>query len=264
MDVLTLSCRCGTLVVDGADADDTALCGGKTVGLARLASGGVAVPASVCLTTRFYRAWLQSGDVARHLAGLILDPATDDRDRLPDLLSKTRRCVEASELRPDLLMELGSAVDRLCEGWDGALIVRSSGVNEDHATSSHAGIYTSIIVREPDLTAAVAAAKTCLASLWTEAARTHRERFGRSNVTTEMAVLVQRLGPPACSGVAFSARPLTNDRPAVVIRAGRGEAAAPLPVEGAPEEYLVRLDAGQPPRGPHRNGKRAGSVGAGA
>src|SRR2546426_8932183 len=208
MDVVTLSCRGGTLVVDGADADDTALCGGKTVGLARLASGGVAVPASVCLTTRFYRAWLQSGDVARHLAGVILDPATDDRDRLPDLLSKTRRCVEASELAPGLLMELGSAVDRLCEGWDGALIVRSSGVNEDHAASSHAGIYASIIVREPDLAAVVAAVKTCWASLWTEAAWTYRERFGRSNVTTEMAVLVQRLVPAACSGVAFSAVPI--------------------------------------------------------
>jgi len=260
MDVVTLSCRGGTLVVDGADADDTALCGGKTVGLARLASGGVAVPASVCLTTRFYRAWLQSGDVARHLAGVILDPATDDRDRLPDLLSKTRRCVEASELRPDLLMELGSAVDRLCEGWDGALIVRSSGVNEDHAASSHAGIYASIIVREPDLAAVVAAVKTCWASLWTEAAWTYRERFGRSNVTTEMAVLVQRLVPAACSGVAFSADPLTSDRSTVVIEAGRGEAAATLPVEGAPEEYLVRLDAGQPPRVHHRNGRRSESV----
>src|SRR2546428_13557507 len=99
MDVLTLSCRGGTLVVDGADADDTALCGGKTVGLARLASGGVAVPASVCLTTRFYRPWLQSGDLARHLAGVIRHPAIDAPYRLPDLLSQTRPCVEASELR---------------------------------------------------------------------------------------------------------------------------------------------------------------------
>src|SRR3989442_14263181 len=108
MDVLTLSYRGGTLVVDGADADNTALCGGKTVGLARLASGGVAVPASVCLTTRFYRAWLQSGDVARPLAGVILDPATHARARLPDPQPKPRRCVPAPELRPGPLMNLGS------------------------------------------------------------------------------------------------------------------------------------------------------------
>jgi len=47
------------LLVDAADASDVSLCGGKAAGLATLQLAGFAVPDAACLTTQFYRRWLE-------------------------------------------------------------------------------------------------------------------------------------------------------------------------------------------------------------
>jgi hypothetical protein len=80
-------------LVDVADATDTALCGGKAAGLAKLERASFSVSAAICLTTAFYRRWLESSGVAPHLAVVATEPLQDPgirRDslalnRAPDL-----------------------------------------------------------------------------------------------------------------------------------------------------------------------------------
>ena len=112
--------------------------------------------------------------------------------------------------------------------------VRSSGISEDRADRSFAGLYESILnVRgDDDLIEAV---KSVLASAHTETVA-HYAGDGRS---AGMAVLIQRMLPAEAAGVAFSANPATGDRGQVVINAVKETSESLTSGEVSPDEWLV-------------------------
>jgi len=237
-------------LVDIVDATDPTLCGGKAVGLAMLKRIGVSVPRAVCLTTDFYRHWLDVSGFGPRLTELVA--TAGDADVRRKILEQIRCEVEATPLSADAEAALRQGIGRVTLGRDGdVLSVRSSGVDEDHLDASHAGLHTSRIVPGHDRRAIIAAIKTCWASVWTETAWTYRERLGIPHASAAMAVVVQRYVAAVCSGVAFSADPLTKDRTTVVIEAGWGTAEALVSGKMTPEEYRVSLN-GDGPAGAHR------------
>ena len=243
----TIAPRTDRWLVDIVDATDAALCGGKAVGLAKLKRIGLSVPRAICLTTDFYRHWLDVSGFGRRLAELVASAAAADVRR--KVLEQIRCEVEATPLSEDAEAALREGVGRLTLERDGdgdVLSVRSSGVDEDHLDASHAGVHASRIVPGHDMRAVIAAIKTCWASLWTETAWTYRERLGIPHASAAMAVVVQRYVAAVCSGVAFSADPLTNDRTTVVIEAGWGSAAALGSGRLTPDEYRVSLNGNAP------------------
>jgi len=241
-------------LVDIVDATDPALCGGKAAGLAMLKRIGLSVPRAVCLTTDFYRHWLDVSGFGPRLTELV---ATAGDAHLRRTVLEQIRCeVEATPLSDDADGALREGVRRLTVGRDGdVLSVRSSGVDEDHLDASHAGIHASRIVAGHDMRAVIAAIKTCWASLWTETAWTYRERLAIPHASAAMAVVVQRYVAAVCSGIAFSADPVTNDRTTVVIEAGWGTGAALVSGKVTPDEYRVSLQA-DAPAGAHRRAGR--------
>ncbi|MEO6579388.1 MAG: PEP/pyruvate-binding domain-containing protein, partial [Candidatus Limnocylindria bacterium] len=97
----------------------------------------------------------------------------------------------------------------------GPFAVRSSGVAEDGAEYSFAGMYETVLdVAPEDLPAAV---DRCLASAVAERVADYDHRDGAS-----MAVLVQRMIQPAAAGVALTADPVTGGRKTCVVTAVRG------------------------------------------
>ncbi|HEU5196979.1 MAG TPA: PEP/pyruvate-binding domain-containing protein, partial [Methylomirabilota bacterium] len=241
-------------VVDIADATDPALCGGKAAGLAALAQTGWAVPAALCVTTAFYRRWLEASRVTPEPAALSA-AATDPAARR-QLLDDVRARIHAATLPEELEVVLRDAVGRLHERRRDPLAVRSSGVHEDGRSASHAGIHASFVVAGDDLVAVITAIKTSWASLWTEAAWAYRERLGLPHDGAAMAVVIQRFVPAVCSGVVFSADPLTGDRGTVVIEAGWGTGAALVGGKITPDEYRVSLAAATPAVTARRTGRQ--------
>ena len=253
----TIAPRTDRWLVDIVDATDAALCGGKAVGLAKLKRIGLSVPRAICLTTDFYRHWLDVSGFGRRLDELVASAAAADVRR--KVLEQIRCEVEATPLSEDAEAALREGVGRLTLERDGdgdVLSVRSSGVDEDHLDASHAGVHASRIVRGHDMRAVIAAIKTCWASLWTETAWTYRERLGIPHASAAMAVVVQRYVAAVCSGVAFSADPLTNDRTTVVIEAGWGSAAALGSGRLTPDEYRVSLNGNAPAAARRRPGRQ--------
>jgi rifampicin phosphotransferase len=133
-----------------------------------------------------------------------------------------------------------SAAERISLLADGAaalgagpFAVRSSGVAEDGAEQSFAGMFESVL----DVPAASLrpAAEQILASA--TAARAAAYGNGRE---MRMAVIVQRMVAPAVAGVALTADPVSGDRQATVITAVRGLADRLVSGEAAGDEWEVR------------------------
>jgi pyruvate,water dikinase len=237
-------------VVDIGDATDPALCGGKASGLARLRRAGFAVPAAICLTTAFYRRWLETSGIAPHIAYALRSMRADAEVRQA-LLAELRLRVEAAPMPEELEAALRAGVAGLDRGWDGQLCVRSSAADEDRADTSHAGVHASLVTGGGDPGAVVEALKACWASLWTDAAWAYRQR-GIVPVQPAMAVVVQRWIAAERSGVAFSADPLTSDRDTVVIEACRGAGADLVSGKITPERHRITVRAGAPAARHHR------------
>ncbi len=130
--------------------------------------------------------------------------------RVPDGLVLTFAAGEltADDRRP----LLGASAEEL---GSGPFAVRSSGIAEDGAERSFAGMYETVLdVPADELPAATA---RVLASV--QAARANA--YG-SAADGHMAVIVQRMVAPAAAGVALTADPVTGDRRSCVVTAVRG------------------------------------------
>jgi pyruvate,water dikinase len=132
-------------------------------------------------------------------------------------------------LSPPVAAALAPPLDRLAgltlgdRGGAPLLAVRSSGVAEDGAHASFAGLHDT----ELGLTAdqVVPAVSRCWASLWSERAVGYRARRGLALDGGAMAVVVQALVPAQAAAVAFTRHPVSGRTDHVLINAvpGLGE-----------------------------------------
>jgi len=147
--------------------------------------------------------------------------------------------------------------ERIASLGDGPFAVRSSGIAEDGAERSFAGLFASEL--NVPVTDVRAAAHRILASADSARVGTYApEDVGR------MAVIVQRMVAPAAAGVALTADPVTGDRGRCVITAVRGLGERLVSGEAAGDEWEV----GDGPPFPRReiehaiNAVQAGAVAA--
>jgi pyruvate,water dikinase len=132
--------------------------------------------------------------------------------------------------------ELRAAVEELGAG---PFAVRSSGIREDGAQQSFAGMYESVLNVTADGVAA--AVDRCLASAGAARVGEYGSGDGR------MAVIVQRMVEPAAAGVALTADPINGDRRSCVVTAIRGLGERLVSGEALGDEWLV-VDGKATPR----------------
>ena len=114
--------------------------------------------------------------------------------------------------------------------------VRSSGIGEDSAGHSFAGIHeTHLNVERNQLVEAVL---VCRRSAMSDQARAYREARELGDDEARIAVLVQRMVPAVTSGVAFTVNPITG-ADELVINAGRGLGEALVSGQIDPDEFRL-------------------------
>ena len=148
---------------------------------------------------------------------------------------------EAAALSPeDRGSLLRAAVDRL---GSGPFAVRSSGVAEDDAEHSYAGIYETVLdVSADELPAAM---DRVLAS-----ARAARVADYGPGTSGRMAVIIQRMVQPAAAGVVLTADPINGDRRSCVLTAVRGIGERLVSGAAMGDEWVVGEDGATPRRQP--------------
>ena len=115
----------------------------------------------------------------------------------------------------------------------GPFAVRSSGIAEDGAEHSFAGIYESVLDVSAD--ELLAATDRCLAS-----GRAARAIEYEPATSGRMAVIVQRMVTPVAAGVALTADPINGDRRSCVVTAVRGIGERLVSGAALGDEWVVR------------------------
>lgn len=196
-----------TLPLSAIGAGDTATAGRKAAVLGGLTRAGFHVPDGFVVTADALADALRAAGPGARIAALPLPAA--------------------------LTGQVTAALDRLGAG---PVAVRSSGVAEDLAGQSFAGMYDSFL----DVTGPAGvldAIRRCWASAFSgQIAAYHADGAGQP---PRIAVLVQRMVPATAAGVAFSVNPVTGRRDEVTISAVAGLGDKLMSGESAADEWTV-------------------------
>src|SRR3954469_2953356 len=203
---------------------DVARIGGKAPSLDPRASFGFRIPPGFCLTTEAFAEQVTTLPGVRSLAEL---PAILADEELRAALVHGMR---SGPLAPLVAAGLAEPLERLATEAGGVpgrplpLAVRSSGVAEDGAAASFAGLHDTELDQTPQ--EVPAAILRCWASLWSDRAIGYRTRRGLPLDGGAMAVVVQALVPAVAAAVAFTRHPVTGREDQIVVNAapGLGEA----------------------------------------
>lgn len=200
---------------------DVNIVGGKAASLAKLISIGIRVPPGFCLTVAAYRQFLASSN----LSGVIqmeLGKKSLSKMRWEEIWDAALR-IRSAFLRAPLSPELVEAVHEglLYLNSQHPLAVRSSGLGEDSAKRSFAGLHESIINVQGEKSI-FRAIRTVWASLWSDAALLYRRELALNPLQSGMAIVVQEMVPAQNSGVAFSRDPRNQSLDREIIEAVPG------------------------------------------
>jgi pyruvate,water dikinase len=229
-------------MIDWLDVPDlvVARVGGKALSLNRLSSFGFRIPPGFCLTTDAYAAQLATiagGDFSRSDPSVLADEST--RAALAGAMVAGPLVPTVAEALAASLHELGTRMRGagVEPGAPPRLAVRSSGVAEDGAGASFAGLHdTELGVTADEVAPAVL---RCWASLWSQRAVAYRTRRGLPLDGGAMAIIVQDLVPAVAAAVAFTRHPVTGRTDQILITTAPGLGEAMVSGEVTPDTIVV-------------------------
>ncbi|MCI0344470.1 MAG: PEP/pyruvate-binding domain-containing protein [Chloroflexi bacterium] len=206
--------------------------GGKGASLDRLIRLGFRVPPGFCLTTTAFDTQVDGLPGARSAIQRLPDEAS--REWLEAALREVPLQSEVVQSLAAALLEISASPG---DAGGSTFAVRSSGVGEDGADASYAGLHeTELGVVPEDVAGAV---RRCWASQWSAPALFYRRRRGFAPGGGAMAVVVQRLVPASAAAVAFTRHPVTGREDQIVITAVRGLGDAMVSGTVTPDTIVV-------------------------
>jgi phosphohistidine swiveling domain-containing protein len=218
------------LSLDDIEPGDRRNVGGKALHLARMHRAGMPVPPAIVIpVAAFERALRHAGLMNR----------AREVGRSGDL-SQLSEAIATLDLPPGWSEQMVSVGKRL----GARLAIRSSGVEEDGGLRTFAGQFESVIGVSP--AGVPDAVRRCWASLYAGGAAAYRGRGGP--MPGGLAVVVQVLISPRCSGVLFTVNPLNGSWREMVVESVWGLGEGLVSGQIAPHWYVVR----RPRRGPRR------------
>jgi len=219
------------------DAQERRQVGGKGANLGRMFAAGLPVPPAFVISTKAYQEMLDCAGISAEIETLIARLDTLGVDELEMASGRIRSAIEQSELSVSLAAALTNAYAQL-DGPDARVAVRSSGIAEDTAEASFAGLHDTYLDVCGDQALAVAV-RRCWASVWTARAVSYRQRMGFSHRDAKLAVVVQAMIDADVAGVSFTANPLTGATDESVVNASWGLGEAVVSGIITPDEFVL-------------------------
>ena len=227
--------------LDSSEGTSAARVGGKGASLARLGGAGFPVPPGFGVTVDAYHAFHRSLGLDEVLGPLAAQSGRPTPAEVREACGPLLARLEGASLPAEVSGAIATSFAEL-EGRAGpgaTFAVRSSGVSEDGAGASFAGLYDSYI----NLTgeeAVLRAVLECYHCLWQPRAAHYRTIKGIDHRKEAMAVVIMQTVPSFVSGVAFTLNPVTGATDEVLINASWGLGEAIVSGMVTPDNYCVR------------------------
>lgn len=210
-----------SVVLTAADpaADMARSAGGKAEALHRLTRHGLPVPDWAVICVDALEAFRRTTGLEERIGAALAGLRPDGTERAAAAIAEAFAGTPLDERALDTVRR---AYERIGEG---AVAVRSSGVDEDRRHLSFAGQYATFL-NVTGLEAVAGRVRDCWASAYSARSLTYRLLHGLPAHPPGMAVILQRMVPAETSGVLFTADPVTGRRDELVVSAafGLGEA----------------------------------------
>ncbi len=216
--------------------------GGKCFALAEMASAGIRVPDTLCVTVDAYERYVAAtGLRERILLELNRKSFADMRwEEMWDAALRIRNMFLNKPMPADLSSELE---DRLGMHFgEQSVVVRSSAPGEDSEKVSFAGLHESF-VNVQGVERILEHIRLVWASLWSDAALLYRQELGLDVESSTMGVAVQEIILGGRSGVAFSRSP--NESSEAVIEAVYGLNQGLVDGTVEPDRWIVDRATGE-------------------
>ncbi|MBL8265534.1 phosphoenolpyruvate synthase [Steroidobacter sp.] len=218
--------------------------GGKNSSLgemiSHLANLGVSVPTGYATTAEAYRVFLKHEGLAERISKELATLDVEDVEKLTEVGAKIRQWVLSTPFPPQLEQEILAGYERMGQGRDVAVAVRSSATAEDLPDASFAGQQETFLnVRGKE--ALVKCVHEVFASLYNDRAIAYRVHQGFAHDVVALSAGIQYMcrSDVGSSGVMFTLDTDSGFRNVVFITAsyGLGETV----VQGAvnPDEFYV-------------------------
>ncbi|NLG77006.1 MAG: phosphoenolpyruvate synthase [Xanthomonadaceae bacterium] len=224
--------------------EDVDIVGGKNSSLGEMISHlsklGISVPNGFATTADAYRDFLEQNGLTQRISQALAGLDVDDVERLAAVGAEIRGWIQSAPFPERLEHEILEAFDRMCDGRDIAVAVRSSATAEDLPEASFAGQQETFLnVRGRQ--AVLDCVREVFASLFNDRAIAYRVHQGYSHDQVALSAGVQHMvrSDLGASGVMFTLDTDSGFRDVVFITSsyGLGE----LVVQGAvnPDEFYV-------------------------
>ncbi len=216
--------------------------GGKAAAVAKMASCGLTVPLSVCITTDAFECFMEQQEMRNRIMMEYYRKDFDDMrwEEIWDLSLRIKNMFLRAPYPPELESALRPELEKQFNNRP--VVVRSSAPGEDSAERSFAGIHESY-VNIRGLDALLAHIKLVWASLFSDAAILYRKETGLDVQSSAMAVLVQEFINGQQSGVVFGRSP--NSEKQMMIEAVHGLNQGLVDGTVAPDRWILSRKSGR-------------------
>lgn len=218
---------------------DGAVVGGKGANLGEMVQAGFPVPDGFIVTSQTYFEFIESTGVKQKMQAVLADLNVDDSKALAKAGQNCRKLILSASPSPEIKNSIVSAYQKLSQGKQALVAVRSSATAEDLPGASFAGQQESYM-NIKGKTNVVKTIQTAWASLFEDRAIFYRVQKGFDHFKVGIAIPVQLMVQSEASGVMFTADPVTNDQTVVSVEAGYGFGDAIVSGSITPDQYLIR------------------------
>ncbi len=229
------------ITAENIQEKDRGIIGSKAFSLHVAMMEGFKIPAYVCISTKAYERFLDSGSLkGRIMLELSRKDIKDMRwEEMWDTSLRIRNMFLKAPIPENLDQDIRENLAKFFN--EIPVVVRSSAPGEDSAKTSFAGVHESYVnVRGMD--SIIEHIRLVWASLWSDAALLYRNELGLDIKHSSMAVMVQELVAGEASGIVFSSNP--GDKRQMIIEAVHGLNKGLVDRDVEPDRWIIERDKG--------------------
>lgn len=223
--------------------EDTPTVGGKTANLGELMKIDMPVPDGFGVTTSSYNEFIEKSGIKDEVNSLLKQAHENlsDLNRIEEISDQIKETINNAEIPKEIREVIIPAFKQLINDIEviDAIAIRSSSVQEDMDDASFAGQYETVlnVKNEQEFLDGI---KECWASLFGPRLIQYRAKMDIGHEQAEIAVAVQQMLTPECSGVMFTLNPTTGDKNELLIEATWGQGESIVSGSVNPDNILVK------------------------